>query len=129
MCTFEEFLQIGIDSKVIEERWSHEELSVEIIYKKFKKIFSSNHANSFDIKCEEVMSLLVDYDVENKVIQTGSKKTLLKIGLDDEEILAMQNFLKDGWHLNYLIKGEPYNVDRLNYLILDSNRAGVREYG
>jgi HD superfamily phosphohydrolase len=31
--------------------------------------------------------------------------------------------------LNHLIKEDPYNVDRFNYLILDSNRSGSKEYG
>ena len=74
------------------------------------------------------MSLLCDL-CPNFKIKDNTKKVLQKIGLADDVVTKMNDFLQDSWYLNHLIKEDPYNVDRFNYLILDSNRSGTKEYG
>jgi HD superfamily phosphohydrolase len=125
---FEEFLSMS------GKKWKHEDLSLEIIYKKYKeKEKSSNNTNK--IKIIEIMALLCDLDNIEKdslfdiTISNKNKNILKAIGLQDKEINEMDNFISKNLFLNYLIKEDPYNVDRFNYLILDSNRSGAKEYG
>ena len=74
------------------------------------------------------MALLYDLSSDFKIID-DTKKILQKIGVTQEVVTEMDNFIESNWYLNHLIKEDPYNVDRFNYLILDSNRSGTKEYG
>lgn len=120
--TFEEFLKLVNPSL----DWKHEYLSLEIIYKKFSELISTSSENI--VESYEVISLLCDLTPDYKIIDK-TKRTLEKIGVSKEDISKMEVFLQSNWYLNYLIKEDPYNVDRLNYLILDSSRTGAKEYG
>lgn len=123
--TFEMFLNLsGIE-------WSHEDLSMEIIYKKLKPCFNKNKSNPFKVDVREVLSLLCDYGPYKKkiILSEGAKQTLKKIGLKNTDFTFIEKFLTKHWYLNQIIQGEPYNADRFNYLILDSNRTGAVEYG
>lgn len=119
--TFEEFLKLVNPSL----DWKHEYLSLEIIYKKFSNLIKESES---DIEPYEVMALLCDLTNDFRIIEK-KKMVLQQIGVSEEVIASMDNFLKSNWYLNYLIKEDPYNVDRFNYLILDSNRTGAKEYG
>jgi HD superfamily phosphohydrolase len=131
--TFEKFLKL-CDA---EKTWKHEELSLEIIYKKLKDKFENAESNPYKIDVKEVMSLLCDIkrptdrSQEFKITLTSNMKEFLtkQLGFKAEDITFIEHFLTENWFLNDIIKGEPYNVDRFNYLILDSNRSGATEYG
>lgn len=120
--TFEEFLKL-VNPKI---EWKHEYLGLEIIYKKLGAIFSK--CSQFNIEPYEVMALLCDLSHDFK-IKENIESVIKKIGVSQEHVDKMNNFIKSYWYLNHLIKEDPYNVDRFNYLILDSNRSGAREYG
>lgn len=120
--TFEEFLKL-VNPAV---EWKHENLSLEIIYKKFSILFKE--MPECNIESYEIMALLCDLSSDFKIID-NTKKILLKIGVTKEDFTKMNIFLESNWYLNHLIKEDPYNVDRFNYLILDSNRSGTKEYG
>lgn len=120
--TFEEFLKL-VNPTIY---WKHENLSIEIIYKKFTSLLKESSNNN--IETYEVMALLCDLSYDFK-INDNVKNILQKIGVTKDIITKMETFLKSNWYLNYLIKEDPYNVDRFNYLILDSNRSGAKEYG
>lgn len=119
--TFEEFLKLV--NPFLD--WKHEYLSLEIIHKKFSNLIKESQG---DIKSYEVMALLCDLTSDVRIIDK-TKKVLQQIGLNDQVIGSMDNFLESNWYLNYLVKEDPYNVDRFNYLILDSNRTAAKEYG
>ena len=123
--TFETFLEMS------NIKWAHENLSLEIIWKKLKPFFLNTKVNSYKVDVREIMSLLCDYNWDgDKVRLTVDVIKILKsIGLKTADIGFMEKFLKNNWFLNQIIKGEPYNADRFNYLILDSNRTGAIEYG
>ncbi len=120
--TFEEFLKLVNPSL----DWKHEYLSLEIIYKKFTNLVEESSENK--IECYEIMALLCDLSPNFRIIE-NTKRILGGIGVSKEIIARMDAFLESNWYLNYLIKEDPYNVDRFNYLILDSNRTGAKEYG
>ncbi|HET6588671.1 MAG: HD domain-containing protein [Candidatus Nitrosocosmicus sp.] len=120
--TFEEFLKLVNPSL----DWKHEYLSLEIIYDKFGELIFKLSENT--IESYEVMSLLCDLSPDLKIIDK-TKKVLEKVGVRKEIIAKMDVFLQSNWYLNFLVKEDPYNVDRFNYLILDSNRTGAKEYG
>lgn len=120
--TFEEFLKLVNPSL----DWKHEYLSLEIIFDKFGELIYTQSENM--IESYEVMSLLCDLSPDLKVIDK-TKKVLERIGVRTEVISKMDIFLQSNWYLNFLVKEDPYNVDRFNYLILDSNRTGAKEYG
>jgi len=120
--TFEEFLKLVNPSL----DWKHEYLSLEILYKKFTNLLKESSENN--IESHEVMALLCDISPNFRIIK-NTKKILEGIGVSEEIIARMDTFLESNWYLNHLIKEDPYNVDRFNYLILDSNRTGAKEYG
>lgn len=120
--TFEEFVRL-VNPRV---DWKHEYLGLEIIYKKLSPIF--NKCSQFNIEPYEVMALLCDLS-EDFNIGENIETIIRKVGVSQEHIDKMNKFIKSYWYLNHLIKEDPYNVDRFNYLILDSNRSGAREYG
>jgi len=120
--TFEEFLKLVNPSL----DWKHEYLSLEIIHKKFINLLKESSENN--IESYEVMALLCDLSPNFRIIES-TKKILEGIGVSEEIIARMDTFLESNWYLNHLIKEDPYNVDRFNYLILDSNRTGAKEYG
>jgi len=120
--TFEEFLKLVNPSL----DWKHEYLSLEILYKKFTNLLKESSENN--IESHEVMALLCDISPNFRIIE-NTKKILEGIGVSEEIIARMDTFLESNWYLNHLIKEDPYNVDRFNYLILDSNRTGAKEYG
>ena len=120
--TFEEFLKLvnpALD-------WKHEYLSLEIIYKKFTNLLKESSENK--IEAYEIMALLCDLSPNFRIIP-NTKRILEGIGVSEEIVARMDTFLESNWYLNHLIKEDPYNVDRFNYLILDSNRTGAKEYG
>ena len=119
--TFEEFLKLVNPSL----DWKHEYLSLEIIYKKLSDVIKESE---YKIQSYEVVALLCDLTPDFRIIEK-TRKVLQQIGVDEEIITKMDNFLEINWYLNYLVKEDPYNVDRFNYLILDSNRTGAKEYG
>ncbi len=119
--TFEEFLKLVNPSL----DWKHEYLSLEIIYKKLSDLIRDSE---YDIQSYEVVALLCDLTPDFRIIEK-TRKILQQIGINEEIITKMDNFLESNWYLNYLVKEDPYNVDRFNYLILDSNRTGAKEYG
>ena len=120
--TFEEFLKLVNPSL----DWKHEYLSLEIIYKKFTNLVKESSENK--VESYEIMALLCDLSPNFGIIE-NTKRILERIGVSEEIITKMDTFLESNWYLNYLIKEDPYNVDRFNYLILDSNRTGAKEYG
>jgi HD superfamily phosphohydrolase len=120
--TFEEFL------KMSSVEWKHEHLSIQIIYTKMKDIFKSNTNNPCNIDVRHIIALLCDIE-DNHTIREDTKKFLIKIGLTNADITFMNSFLSGRWYLNDLLTANYINVDRLNYLILDSNRSGTKEYG
>lgn len=120
--TFEEFLRLGNPTLV----WRHEFLTLEIIYNKLSTIIKQDF--EFLIQPYEVISLLCD--ITNELKLTDQMRIVLKnIGVPNDIISEMEIFLNSHWYLNHIIKGDPYNADRFNYLILDSNRSGAKEYG
>ncbi|MEM3172893.1 MAG: HD domain-containing protein, partial [Candidatus Nitrosotenuis sp.] len=123
--TFEYFL------KFCNVTWTHENLSMEIIYKKLKQFFDNKSKNPYGVDVRHVISLLCDLKREAKKIsiKADAKSFLKSIGLVDDDISFMEEFLSKNWFLNHIIKEDPYNVDRFNYLILDSNRSGAIDYG
>ena len=108
--------------------WEHEHLSLEIIYKCLRDKFS----RAENVLATDVMCLLCDIkrtDGKIKINDETSLPALRRIGVSEPEIASMESFLEANWFLNYIIKEDPYNVDRFNYLVLDSGRAGAEEYG
>lgn len=124
--TFETFL------KFCEiEDWQHEHLSIEIIYKKLSPMFDNKQKNPYDVDVRSVLSLLCDLDRKGSEIhiQKKTKDFLCSLGLNATDLSWMDNFLTENWFLNHIIKEDPFNVDRFNYMILDSRRSGAIEYG
>ena len=120
--TYEEFLKLVNPSL----DWKHEYLSLEILYKKFTNLVKESSEDKIEI--HEIMALLCDLSPNLRIIES-TKRILEGIGVSEEIIARMDTFLDSNWYLNYLIKEDPYNVNRFNYPILDSNRTGAKEYG
>lgn len=120
--TFEMFRELS------GKTWSHKDLSMEIIFKKLKPFFKKNSSNPSKIDVREVIALLCEFDNKFKLTEPFKIK-LKKIDLKTSDFSFIEKFLKKYWFVNQIIQGEPYNADRFNYLILDSNRTGTVEYG
>ena len=124
--TFETFLEL------CGKTWPHENNSMEIILKKIANIFKDKKINPFKIDVREIVSLLCDLDRSDSGIISINKATmafLKSLNLINSDFKFMEKFLNKFWYLNHIIKEDPYNADRFNYLILDSNRSGAVEYG
>jgi HD superfamily phosphohydrolase len=124
--TFEYFLKLCYIT------FAHENLSIQIIYEKLKKYFEDKTKNPYKVDVRHIISLLCDITrkPDSKISIKKETQTFLgSIGLSNADISFMEDFLSTNWFLNHIIKEDPYNVDRFNYLILDSNRSGAVEYG
>jgi len=114
----EEFDHVHYGQKIIYEKiWQDEELGKRLKEEEFE--------------LAEILACLSEWKKKNNTIEItkGQKECYGNWGVDKSEIEEISKVISTNLFINQIINGPAYNVDQFNYLVLDSYRTGVTEYG
>ena len=130
---FELFHELAVRKGVENaEEFEHDQYGQKIIYEKFwqdKALRRKLEEQKFGVA--EILACLCRWKKENNTIKLTKEQEECynDWGIDKSIIEETSQVIGNNLFLNQIIKGPGYNVDQFNYLVLDSYRTGVTEYG
>lgn len=130
---FELFHELAVRKEVEDAaEFDHVQCGQRILYERIwqdKKLRNILEDQGFSIA--EVLACLCEWKNVNGVakLTNEQEEQYKEWGMENDLLNQVSGALHNNLYLNQIIRGPGYNVDQFNYLVLDSYRTGVTEYG